>query len=138
MRHYLVVANQTMGRPQLTRTLLDCAARGPADFHLLVPATHAHDHARWSPEQARAIAKRRLEGGLRLFSGLGLVVHGEVGDPSPTAAIGETLRHRSFHELIISTLPAGPSVWLREGLPERIEHTFHLPVTHVAADFVPA
>lgn len=133
MRHYLVVANQTLGLPQLTAKILKCAALAPAEFHLLVPATHAHDHARWTPAQARAIASRRLEGALRRLGELGVKVHGEVGDPSPMTAIAEVLRLRSFDELILSTLPPGPSRWLRQGLPERIEQDLHLPVIHVVA-----
>lgn len=133
MRHYLVVANQTLGQPQLAKRILACMETGPCDFHILVPATHANDHARWTPGEATAIAQRRLNAALTRFRQLGVEVHGEVGDPSPMVAIGEVLRHRRFDELILSTLPPGPSRWLRQGLPERIEQVFHLPITHVLA-----
>lgn len=133
MRHYLVVANQTLGQPQLREKLLDCAAEEPSDFHLLVPATLVHDPVRWTPAEAIAMASRRLDRARRVFCDLGLTVTGEIGDPSPVIAIGEVLRHRRFDELILSTLPPGPSQWLRRGVPSRIEHLFNLPVTLVMA-----
>ena len=133
MRHYLVVANQTLGQPHLLDKVLELADAGPCDFHLLVPATHAHDYSRWTPTEATAIARHRLQRALIRFRELGVEVDGEVGDPSPMLAIGEVLRHRSFDELILSTLPPGPSRWLRRGLPTRIEHVFNLPVTLVVA-----
>ena len=133
VRRYLVVANQTLGQPKLLETLLERAESAPSDFHLLVPATLAHDPVRWTPTEAAAIARRRLDRALTLFRDLGLNVHGEVGDPSPIVAIGEALRHRHFDELILSTLPPGPSRWLRRGLPGRIEQLFSLPVTLVTA-----
>jgi hypothetical protein len=43
-------------------------------------------------------------------------------------AIGELLRRRSFDELILSTLPVGPSEWLRCNVPTRIEQLFNIPV----------
>lgn len=135
MRHYLVVANQTLGQPHLMEKIQECIAEGPCDFFFLVPATHAHAHAQFSPMEAVAIAHHRLDAALARFRRLGAAVHGEVGDPSPLVAIGDLLRHRSFDELILSTLAPGPSRWLRTGLPERVEQFFRLPVTLVAASF---
>lgn len=133
MRQYLVVANQTLGQPQLLERLQACMIDGPCRFFLLVPATHAHDRGRFSPVEAHAIAQHRLDGALARLRRLGADVHGEVGDPSPIVAIGEVLRHREFDELILSTLPPGPSQWLRRGVPDGIKRLFHLPVTLVVA-----
>ncbi len=133
MRHYLVVANQTLGQPQLIEKVQECMAEGPCRFFLLVPATHARDHIRFSPAEAYAIAQRRLDAAVAGLQRLGADVRGEVGDPSPIVAIGEVLRHRDFDELILSTLPPGPSQWLRRGVPEGIERICHIPVTLVVA-----
>lgn len=133
MRQYLVVANQTLGQAQLLDRLQACMTEGPCRFFLLVPATHAHDGGRFSPAEARAIAQHRLDAALARLRRLGADVHGEVGDPSPIVAIGEVLRHRDFDELILSTLPPGPSQWLRRGVPEGIERLFQRPVTLVVA-----
>jgi GABA permease len=128
MRHYLVVANQTLKQPDLSEKIRAIIDAGPCDFFLLVPATRAHEPVRWTPADARAVARRRLESALERFRALGADVIGEVGDPSPVMAIGEVLRRRSFDALILSTLPVGPSQWLRHDLPDRIEQAFNLPV----------
>ncbi|HYH52086.1 MAG TPA: hypothetical protein VEG38_21275 [Acidimicrobiia bacterium] len=128
MRHYLVVANQTLKQPELTEKIRACMKAGPCDFFLLVPATKAHGPLRWTPADAHAVAKRRLEGALERFRALGADVVGEVGEPSPVAAIGALLRRRSFDALILSTLPVGPSQWLRCDVPARIQQLFNIPV----------
>jgi hypothetical protein len=133
VRHYLVVANQTLGQPQLVDKILQLAEAGPCDFHLLVPATHANAYGTWTPAQAVAIARARLASALARLAELGVTAHGEVGDPSPMAAIGEVLRHRRFDALVISTLAQGPSQWLRRRLPERVEDVFRCPVLLVTA-----
>ena len=128
MRHYLVVANQTLKQPELAQKIRACSAAGPCDFFLLVPATRAHEPVRWTLADARAVARRRLDSALEQFKALGADVVGEVGDPSPVVAIGEVLRRRAFDALILSTLPAGPSQWLRHDVPTRIEQLFNVPV----------
>jgi GABA permease len=128
MRHYLVVANQTLRQPELTEKIRTCIEAGPCDFFLLVPATRAHEPVRWTPADAVAVARRRLDSALERFRGLGAEFVGEIGDPSPVLAIGELLRRRSFDALILSTLPVGPSQWLRHDVPTRIERLFNLPV----------
>jgi len=128
MRHYLVVANQTLKQPELTAKIRASNDAGPCDFFLLVPATRAHGPVQWTPADAIAVARRRLNGALERFRALGADVVGEVGDPSPVVAIGDVLRRRSFDTLILSTLPVGPSQWLRHDVPARIEQLFNLPV----------
>ena len=128
MRHYLVVANQTLKQPELTEKIRTCIEAGPCDFFLLVPATRTHGPVRWTPADAFAVARRRMESAVERFRALGADVVGEVGDLSPVVAIGELLRRRSFDALILSTLPVGPSQWLRSDVPTRIEQLFGLPV----------
>ena len=128
MRHYLVVANQTLKQPELTQKIRACNDAGPCDFFLLVPATRAHGPVQWTPADAHAVARRRLEGALERFRALGVDIVGEVGDPSPVVAIGDVLRRRSFDALILSTLPVGPSKWLRGNVPARIQQLFSIPV----------
>ncbi|MEW6476204.1 MAG: hypothetical protein AB1679_28425 [Actinomycetota bacterium] len=123
-----MVANQTLKQPELTEKIRTCNEAGPCDFFLLVPATRAHGPLRWTPADAYAVARRRLESALERVRALGVDVIGEVGDPSPVVAIGELLRRRSFDSLILSTLPVGPSQWLRCNVPARIEQLFNLPV----------
>jgi hypothetical protein len=133
MRHYLVVANQTLGGEHLAAKVKECLAAGPCDFYVVVPATHPKDHMTWTEGAAHAVAQRRLEAALSRFAKLGADVDGEVGDASPMLAIRDALIGRNFDELILSTLPPGPSRWLKQDLPHRVERTFSFPVTHVVA-----
>jgi hypothetical protein len=133
VRHYLVVANQTLGQPQLTEAILAYLHASPSHFHLLVPATltRVREPARLTRAEATALAQDRLDVALAQLRALGVPVSGEVGDASPMLAIGEALSRGNFDRLIISTLAVGPSQWLRRGLPERVERVFDLPVTLV-------
>jgi hypothetical protein len=134
MRHYLVVANQTLRQPELADKIRACIDAGPSEFFLLVPATRAHGPVRWTPADAAAVARRRLDTALERFRALGADVVGEVGDPSPVVAIGAVLRRRSFDALILSTLAVGPSQWLRGDVPDHIERLFKIPVELVTPE----
>ena len=134
MRHYLVVANQTLRQPELADKIRACIDAGPSEFFLLVPATRAHGPVRWTPADAAAVARRRLDNALERFRALGADVVGEVGDPSPVVAIGAVLRRRSFDALILSTLAVGPSQWLRGDVPDHIERLFKIPVELVTPE----
>jgi hypothetical protein len=133
MPRYLVVANQTLGGEHLAEKVGACMAAGDAQFHILVPATHPHDHLTWTEGQAQALAQQRLDEALARFRELGATADGEVGDESPLRAIGDVLRRESFDEIILSTLPLGASRWLKQDLPHRVVRSFNLPVTHIVA-----
>jgi len=148
MRRYLVVANQTLGGPELVAKLDECAAGGPCRFYFVVPATpvsdlESVDHpltlsgvdggAGMLPdidEKARAMARRRLEKELARLRETGVDAEGEVGHPRPLHAIRDALRQRHVDEVMVSTLHRG-SRWLVMDLPHRVTRTFELPVTHV-------
>ncbi|HKX25933.1 MAG TPA: universal stress protein [Actinomycetota bacterium] len=138
MRRYLVVANQTLGGEHLAEAIRTRLARGPSNFHVVVPATQRQDQAVWTEGEARALATKRLEAAVARFRGLGADVEGEVGDERPLEAIADAVREREFDEIILSTLPPGLSRWLRQDLPHRVERQFDLPVQHVVGDPEPA
>ncbi|HEX3911315.1 MAG TPA: hypothetical protein VHW67_11515, partial [Solirubrobacteraceae bacterium] len=62
---------------------------------------------------------------------------GVIGDPTPLTAIEDTINARPFDEIIISTLPAHVSRWLRLDLPSKVGG-LGLPVTTVTATEEPA
>jgi hypothetical protein len=59
-------------------------------------------------------------------------VEGIIGDPEPLAAIQDAVNLRGFDEIILSTLPARVSRWLKLDLPSKLTG-LGLPVTHVEA-----
>jgi hypothetical protein len=75
---------------------------------------------------------------LRAFRGMGAQVTGEVGDISPVRAIADALLAAEYDEIILSTLPPGPSRWLRQDVVHRVRRTFAVPCTHIVAEPDPA
>src|SRR5437764_15328047 len=113
MRRYLVVSNQTLGGAALGAKIREAMEQGPCDFYVVVPATRPRDQLVWTEGDARAIAADRLENALRWFSSVGAQATGEIADEHPLYAIRDVLREHEFDEIIISTLPAGVSRWLK-------------------------
>jgi len=142
MRRCLVVANQTVGGDRLADAIRERA--GDAEFFVVVPATPMQDQvgapgtpttkAPSAGEFARAVATQRLAEALAKIKAAGGSADGEVGDPDPLEAVREALARWPANEVIISTLPAGLSRWLRRGLPKQVEREFNLPVTHLVAE----
>jgi hypothetical protein len=130
----LVVAHRTAATPALLQAVRDRVARGPATFTLLVPNTAHGLHRVTDPEdQAADEAQAVLELALPLMEeAAGAPVEGLVGDPEPLSAIQDAVNLRGFDEIIISTLPARVSRWLKLDLPHKAEG-LGLPVTTVIA-----
>ncbi len=135
MKRILVVANQTLGGDELMSQLRTRVEEGPCEIHVVVPAgadptSSFHDHA-----SDRALATGRLTQALSRFAKLGVDVTGEVGDHRPVDAVTDVFRRgESFDEIVVSTLPAGASRWVRLDAVSRIERAVDVPVTHVAAE----
>jgi hypothetical protein len=137
MHRYLVVAHRTLGGSRLLDQLEQLCAHGPAEVHLVVPAEHPHSGA-WTDTDARRAAEARLERALARFAVLDAVVTGEVGDADPLLAVEDVLlRDPAFDEIVVSTLPPGPSRWLKRDLPHRIEEETGLRVIHVVGTAEP-
>ena len=136
MRRYLVVAHDTATSAALLDKIRECVAAGESEFHLVVPAKHPH--GAWSEGQINAAARKRLDEALAEYEALGAKATGEVGDASPVRAVGDALIAGSYDEIILSTLPAGPSRWLHQDVPSRLAKSCPVPVTHVVASAVPA
>ena len=134
MRRYLIVANQTLASPGLKAAIDRSLAEGPCAFHVVVPATRPHDHLVWTEGEAHEIARARLREALDWFASAGANATGEIGDARPMLAIEDVLIAQPFDEIILSTLPAGMSRWLRQDLPARVRHKTGLQVRHVIVE----
>ena len=58
---------------------------------------------------------------------------GQPMSPAPFAAVQNAIEHYRVDEILISTLAGEQSVWLEEGLIERVEQITDKPVEHVEA-----
>ena len=130
----LVIAHKTAATPALLDAVRERAQRSPASFTLLVPNAAHGLHVVVDPEdQEQNEAQQVLELALPLLEdAAGGPVEGIVGDPSPMNAIQDAINMRGFDEVIISTLPARVSKWLRLDLPSKVGG-LGLPVTTVTA-----
>jgi hypothetical protein len=136
----LVVAHKTAATPALLAAVRERAAAGPARFTLLVPnasrglhrVVDPEDHDQSDVEQILALALPLLE------EAAGGPVEGIIGDPAPLTAIEDAVNAHGFEEIIVSTLPARVSRWMKLDLPAKLAG-LGLPVTVVTpGDRVPA
>jgi hypothetical protein len=121
----LVVAHKTAATPGLIEAVRARAQRSPCAFTLLVPRPY------WDPETDEAALTLELALPL-LEEAAGGHVEGIVGDNDPFVAVQHVLEQHGFDEVIISTLPARVSRWLRRDLPHRVQ-SLGLEVTVVTA-----
>jgi hypothetical protein len=121
----LIVAHRTAATPLLINAVRARAGRSRCLFTLLVPQPY------WDPDTDEAGATLELAIPL-LEEAAGGRVDGIIGDTDPFVAVRETVTNLGIDEIIISTLPARVSHWLRRDLPHRVEQ-FGLPVTVVTA-----
>ena len=121
----LVVAHRTAATPLLLNAVRARAGRSDCSFALLVPRPY------WDPDTDEATMTLELAIPL-LEEAAGGHVEGVIGDADPFIAVRDAVTNLAIDEIIISTLPARVSHWLRRDLPRRVER-FGLPVTVVTA-----
>jgi hypothetical protein len=121
----LVVAHRTAATPLLLNAVRARSRRSPCSFVLLVPRPY------WDPDTDEASATLELAIPL-LEEAVGGHVEGAIGDSDPFVAVQDAVTRFGIDEIIVSTLPARVSHWLRRDLPRRIQQ-FGLPVTVVTA-----
>jgi hypothetical protein len=150
MRKYLVIANQTLGGPELRKELHQRAAAGESSFYVLVPNTRAAHYAvvpaagglvpmptiatSYGPEtdeEATEEARARLAELIAALTARGSKAEGHLGSANPVDAVGDAVAEQTFDEVIVATLPRRVSRWLGADVPHRIERQFGLPVTTV-------
>jgi hypothetical protein len=121
----LIVAHRTAATPLLLNAVRARATRSHCSFTLLVPRPY------WDPDTDEASATLELAIPL-LEEAAGGHVDGVIGNSDPFVAVREAVTKLGIDEIIISTLPARVSQWLRRDLPHRVTQ-FGLPVTVVTA-----
>jgi hypothetical protein len=123
MARYLIVAHQTAESEELRAAVRELAARKPeTEFVLLVPATPVNSLLLWEEGETTEVARRRADSAQeRLLADGVRVVDVRVGDGEPYSAVADELRRvPDYAGIIVGTLPAGASRWLRIDLIHRL------------------
>jgi hypothetical protein len=164
MGRYLIIANQTLGGAELDLEIRERIDRAPSVFYVAVPVTSVqHEATRWTGgfalsdlpaeqrqqlvedaarqheaelHEARQRAQKRLELMIEKVRAAGGKAEGEVGfDDDPVEVARAVLdRQADFGEILLSTLPAGLSRWVRMDVASRLARITDTPVTTIEAD----
>jgi hypothetical protein len=129
----LVLANETIGGEKLLEAILARKGDG-VSFHVVVPQTRPRHGNVIYDEVVRDSAQVRVDLAREWMRENGIASGGEVGDGDPFLAAQDAIHAEGIDEVIISTLPAESSGWLRRDLPERLREQTGLPVEHVVVD----
>ncbi len=147
----LIVANQTLGGPELLAEVSQRIDAGRDRFHVVVPITkpglEADRRVVWNPtfrvpdrgtredamDEARRRAQHRLDRMIELIESQGGTATGEVGTTNPLNSVKTCFLRDSYDEVIVSTLPSGISSWLQVDLPTRVSQVTDVPVVTVEA-----
>jgi hypothetical protein len=134
MAEILVLANETIGGEKLLDAVRARHAQGDARFHVVVPQTRPKHGNVIYDEAVRDSAQVRVDLALAFMRDEGIDGAGEVGDGDPLNAAKDAIAEHGISEIIVSTLPAQTSGWMKRDLIEALEGETGLPVTHVVVD----
>jgi hypothetical protein len=129
----LILANETIAGKALLDRIRTRSEEG-ARFFVVVPRVRPRHGNVIYDEVVRDSAQVRVDLALEFIRDLGAVGSGEVGDEDPFNAAMDALRAQPIDEIVVSTLPATSSGWLRRDLIERLEEETGLPVEHIVVD----
>jgi hypothetical protein len=127
MARHLLVAHQTAESEELLASARLLAEEDPAaEFVLLVPATPVEGLLVWEEGETADVARRRGESAQAWLRERDLnVVEVRTGDQDPLSAISDEMQagHR-YSSIVVSTLPAGMSRWLKMDVISRVRRNF--------------
>jgi GABA permease len=134
----LVLANETLTADELLEELRRIDREGKAKYYVCVPANPVDTGqaervgAVFLWEATAEAARRRLDLTLQTLHDHGLDAEGALGDYRPLRALAESVRVFEPDQIVISTLPAALSAWLRYDVVDRARSDYPaIPVTHV-------
>src|SRR5918997_6761932 len=134
MAEVLVLANETIGGAKLLDAIRERHAQGDARFHVVVPEIRPRHGNVIYDEAVRDSAQVRVDLALSFMQQEGIEGRGEVGDRDPLNAVKDAVAEHRIDEIIVSTLPAQSSGWMKRDLIEALEGETGLPVKHVVVD----
>lgn len=119
--HTLVVSNRTLESPDLRDRLLKLAANTPHRFTIIAPTV---------PEVTEQQVARRLAGLMADLYREDIDATGQPMSPDAFGAVANALAHYRVDDILISTLAAEESQWLRDDLIGRVREITDKQVTH--------
>jgi GABA permease len=135
----LVLANETVGAPELLRELHRIDADGQARYFVCVPANPVDTGqaeltgAAFVWEATVEAAQRRLDDTLATLTENGLRGDGELGDYRPLTALATAVDRFQPDRIVISTHRPEHSAWLGQDVVTRARDRYDVPVTHIVA-----
>jgi hypothetical protein len=123
--HTLLVGTQTVASPDLIRHLKARAEEKPHRYTIICPR---------SGDLTREEVCERLARTLAELYRADIDATGQPMSPEPLAAITNAIDHYRIDEILISTLAGKQSVWLEEGLIDKVRAMTDLPVEHYEAE----
>ena len=129
------MANETIGGRRLRELLAQKAKiEQSLAIRLVIPQSRPRRGSVIYVQSVRDAAQVRLDLALTVLHELGFEATGEVGDSDPFQATMDAIGERKPDEIVISTLPATASGWLRRDLVERVAEASGIAVQHVISD----
>jgi hypothetical protein len=123
----LAVANRTAASPTFLEALK--ARATDLEQHVFIFVIPQEGGQGVAARQARA----RLTQVIDRARAAGLICAGMIGDPDPYTAVMNAVQFFRVDDIVISTLPATRSGWMRADLIERVRRASNKPVEHVEA-----
>lgn len=136
----LVLANESLGSPELDDTLRRIGADRDTVFDVVVPASPVETGAavRHGPldvaEATRQAAEQRLAQALDSLHAHSLGATGRIGDPSPVHALAAAVQSFRPDVIVIATPPPEESIWHRYDIVDRARADYPMPVVHVIGE----
>src|SRR4051794_12485691 len=137
MANILVLANETIGGGELLNAVRERHQQGDAKFFVVVPQSKPRFGNVIYDEAVRDSAQVRVDLALAFMHEEDIEGTGEVGDADPFNAALDAIGAHGIDEIIISTLPATTSGWLRRDLIERRQNETRPPVPPLPGDGAP-
>ena len=135
MTKILVLANETIGGRSLIEKVQERQG-DDVEYWVVVPRARPRRGNVVYDEAVRDMAQVRVDLMLAFMRDNGIKGGGEVGDPDPYLAATDAVAAEGVDAIIVSTLPAETSGWMKRDLPERLREETGLPVEHVISDVI--
>jgi hypothetical protein len=129
LTHTLVVATKTVNSGDLVSRLKERAREKPHRYTFISPRSGEVPREEVCANLAATLAEMYREE---------IDATGQPMSPEPFTAIQNAIEHYRIDDILISTLKGEQSVWLQEGLIDRVKGITEKPIEHVEAGTEPA